>query len=206
MIVLRALGALLSYPRDDLRRALPEIAEVISRSPLVAARERESLFELVNELADGEILEKEERYVELFDRGRATSLNLFEHLHGDSRDRGAAMIDLKRLYERGGFELATSELPDYLPVVLEYLSCRDLAETREMLADCAHILKTIARALIARGSAYAGVLQALIVIAGEARLDVSSIPQVREPDENIDKDWFEEPAFGGTPAASKPCL
>lgn len=203
MMVLRALGALLSYPRSELRRALPETGDVISRSPLISARERKGLLDLIDELADGELLEKEERYVELFDRGRATSLNLFEHLHGDSRDRGAAMVDLKRLYHCGGFELVTTELPDYLPVVLEYLSCRDLAETREMLADCAHILRAIAKALIARGSAYASVLQALIVIAGEAPLDVSSIARVGEPDENIDKDWFEEPAFGGA-AAAKP--
>ena len=84
---------------------------------------------------------------------RASSLHLFEHLHGESRDRGEAMVELKRLYEHAGFELSTRELPDYLPVVLEYLSCRDLAETHELLADCAHLLKAIARALMTRNSA-----------------------------------------------------
>jgi nitrate reductase delta subunit len=204
MIVLRALGALLSYPRDELRRALPEIADAVRASPLVAARERERLLALIDDLADGELLEKEERYVELFDRGRATSLHLFGHLHGDGRERGAAMVDLKRLYERAGFELSARELPDYLPVVLEYLSCRDLAETREMLADCAHILKAIAGALIARGSAYAAVLQALVVIAGEAPVDAASAPAVDEPAEDLDRDWFEQPAFGEE-KESAPC-
>src|SRR5215475_7209977 len=169
MIVLRALSALLSYPRDDLRQALPEIADAIHNSPLVATREREGLMALIEELAAGDLLETEERYVELFDRGRATSLNLFEHLHGESRDRGDAMVELRRLYDRAGFELTTRELPDHLPVVLEYLSCRDLAETRAMLGDCAHLLRRIAEALVARGSDYAAVLQALLVIAGEAR-------------------------------------
>ena len=79
----------------------------------------------------------EERYVDLFDRGRSLSLHLFEHLHGESRDRGEAMVDLKRIYERAGFDLSARELPDYLPVVLEYLSCREIAEARAMLADCA---------------------------------------------------------------------
>ena len=205
MIVLRALSALLSYPRDDLRDALPEIADAINNSPLVAARERDGLMALIEELAAGDLLKAEERYVELFDRGRATSLHLFEHLHGESRDRGEAMVALKRLYEHAGFELSTRELPDYLPVVLEYLSCRDLAETHELLADCAHLLKAIARALMTRNSAYASVIQALLVIAGEAPLDIQSVPRVHEGVENLDRDWFEEPAFGGDiPTAGRP--
>jgi nitrate reductase molybdenum cofactor assembly chaperone NarJ/NarW len=208
MIVLRALSALLSYPCEDLRRALPEVADAISCSPLIALRERKGLLRLIGDLADGDLLDKEERYVALFDRGRATSLNLFEHLHGESRDRGAAMIELKRLYESAGFELAARELPDYLPVVLEYLSCRNLAEAREMLADCAHILKSIAAALIARDSDYAAVLQGLIVIAGEAPVDAaSSRSRACKQSEDMDREWVEQPAFGGTPpeaAAGQP--
>jgi nitrate reductase molybdenum cofactor assembly chaperone NarJ/NarW len=199
VIVLRALGSLLSYPREEMRQALPEIANVVRSSPLVAARERDGLLVLIDELAAGDLLDAEERYVELFDRGRATSLHLFEHLHGEARDRGQAMVELKRHYERAGYELSSRELPDYLPVVLEYLSCRNLAETRDMLSDCAHILKTIARALLARGSSYAAVLQALLVIAGEAPLDAAAVSKVREQTENLDRDWFEQPAFGGEP-------
>jgi|PersoiStandDraft_1058852.scaffolds.fasta_scaffold24794_1 nitrate reductase delta subunit len=199
MIVLRALGALLSYPQEEVRQALPEIAAVIRSSSLIAARERDGLLALIDELAAGDLLEAEERYVELFDRGRATSLHLFEHLHGEARDRGQAMVDLKRQYERSGYELSSHELPDYLPVVLEYLSCRDLAETRDMLSDCAHILKTIVGALLTGGSSYAAVLQALLVIAKEAPLDAAAVPKVREHIENLDQDWFEQPAFGGEP-------
>ena len=202
MIVLRALSALLSYPREDQRQALPEIADAIRGSPLVAACERAGLLALIEELAAGDVLGAEERYVDLFDRGRATSLHLFEHLHGNNRDRGDAMVELKRLYERAGFELATRELPDYLPVLLEYLSCRDLAETREMLSDCAHILKTIAAGLIARGSAYASVLQALLLIAGEEPLDTKSVARVHEQAESLDRDWFEEPACDGASLAT----
>jgi nitrate reductase molybdenum cofactor assembly chaperone NarJ/NarW len=199
VIVLRALSALLSYPTAELRQALPEVAAVVRSSPLVAERERGRILALIEELAGGDLLDAEERYVALFDRGRATSLHLFEHLHGDSRDRGDAMVELKRLYEGRGFALASNELPDYLPVLLEYLSCRDLAEARDMLADCARILKKIAEALIARDSAYAGVLQALIVIAGEPPVDAASVPKVQQQRENLDRDWFEEPAFAGVP-------
>ena len=202
MIVLRALGALLSYPREDLRRALPEIAELIRASPLIAPRQREDLLALIDDLGNGDLLEAEERYVELFDRGRAVSLHLFEHLYGEGRDRGQAMVDLKNLYERAGYELATRELPDYLPVVLEYLSCRDLREARELLRDCAHILRRIGESLVARGSRYAAVLQALLVLAGEAAIDVATVPRVTDRNDNLDRDWFEQPAFAAEPQTS----
>jgi len=202
MILFRALSALLSYPSEEMRRALPEIADVISAAPIVAPAERRGLLDLIDELGHGDQLTAEERYVDLFDRGRALSLHLFEHLHGESRDRGEAMVELKQLYEKAGFELSARELPDYLPVVLEYLSCRDLAEAREMLADCAHILTTIGRSLVAPRSRYAAVLQALIVIAGESPIDVAKVPPVKERTEVLDRDWAEEPAFAGAPGSA----
>ena len=203
MLLFRAMSALLSYPSEEMRKALPEIADVITASSLVATRERRELLDLVTELGQGDLLEVEEQYVDLFDRGRALSLHLFEHLHGDSRDRGEAMVDLKAIYARAGFDLSTSELPDYLPVVLEYLSCRDLVEARAMLADCAHILAIIARALIARQSRYAAVLQALLVVAGDAPIDAAKVPPVKERPETLDREWAEQPAFADMPTPGK---
>jgi nitrate reductase delta subunit len=197
----KVFSALLSYPTTEMREALGEMTEVITQSPLIAAPERDGLMTLIRVLGEGDTLDAEERYCELFDRGRALSLHLFEHLHGESRDRGTAMVELKQLYARAGFELAARELPDYLPVVLEYLSFRDMDEARDMLADCAHILKVIARALIARRSEYAAVLQALLVIAGEQPLDAAKIPQAKERLEDLDRRWEEEPAFSGDPMA-----
>jgi nitrate reductase delta subunit len=195
MMIFRALSALLSYPNDEMRAALPEIAAVITASPLVGPRERADLLALVAEIARGDTLRAEEGYVDLFDRGRALSLHLFEHLHGDSRDRGKAMVELKQLYNGAGFELSSKELPDYLPVVLEYLSCRNIAEARAILSDCAHILTSIARSLLARRSPYAAVLQALLVIAGEQPIDAGKVPPVPERAETLDSDWAEQPAF-----------
>ena len=115
------------------------------------------------------------------------------------------MVELKQLYRAAGFDLVGNELPDYLPVVLEYLSCRELPEARDMLVDCAHILQVIARALIARQSNYAAVLQALLVIAGEQPVDVAKVPPAKERIEDLDRAWREEPAFGGDPqAAARP--
>lgn len=204
MIVFRALSALLSYPSEEMRRALPEIADTIRTTSIVTPAEQRGLLDLIDELGSGDLLAAEERYVDLFDRGRALSLNLFEHLHGESRDRGEAMVELKQVYERAGFELSTNELPDYLPVVLEYLSCRDLTEAREMLTDCAAILTTIGRSLVARQSRYASVLQALLVFAGENPIDVAKIPPVMERTDTLDRDWAEQPAFAGAPPAGTP--
>lgn len=202
MLVFKAFSALLSYPSEEMRRALPDIVEVIRASSFVELRERRGLLDLINELNSGELLAAEEHYVDLFDRGRALSLHLFEHLHGESRDRGEAMVELKQIYERTGFELSARELPDFLPVVLEYLSCCDITEAREMLTDCVQILRTIGRSLVARRSRYAAILQALIVIAGESPIDAAKVPPVNERVEALDRDWAEEPAFSGVAATS----
>jgi nitrate reductase delta subunit len=199
MIVFRALSALLSYPSKEMRQALPEIADAIRSALVITPAEQRGLLDLIDELGRDDLLAAEERYVDLFDRGRALSLNLFEHLHGESRGRGEAMVELKKIYERAGFELSANELPDYLPVVLEYLSCRDLTDAREMLADCAGILTTIGRSLVARQSRYAAVLQALIVVAGESPIDIAKIPPVMERTDTLDHDWVEQPAFAGAP-------
>ena len=115
MLLFRAFSALLSYPSEDMRRALPEIADVIRTAPIVEPSEQRGLLELIDELGQRDLLAAEERYVDLFDRGRALSLHLFEHLHGESRDRGEAMVELKQIYERAGFELSARELPTISP-------------------------------------------------------------------------------------------
>ncbi|MGB3486560.1 MAG: nitrate reductase molybdenum cofactor assembly chaperone [Xanthobacteraceae bacterium] len=204
MLLFKAFSALLSYPSEEMRQALPEIADVIRAALLLDPARRDDLLALIGELRDGDLLSVEERYVDLFDRGRALSLHLFEHLHGESRDRGEAMVELKQLYEQAGFELSARELPDYLPVVLEYLSCRELAEARDMLVDCAQILTTIGCSLVARRSGYAAVLQALLVIAGESPIEVDKVPPVEERMEALDREWAEQPAFGGVHASTDP--
>lgn len=195
MLVFRALGALLAYPTAELRAALPEIADAVRESPFLSSRDRREVLSLIELLRDSDLLWTEERYVELFDRGRATSLHLFEHVHGEARDRGEAMVELKAVYEHAGLEVAANELPDYLPVVLEYLSCRDMAEARDMLGDCAHILRAIGEALLQRRSRYSVVLEALLNMVGESGLDVKAAARRAPEREDLDRDWFEEPAF-----------
>ena len=193
--VLRALGALLAYPDGGLRDALPEIADSVRASSLIPAHDRDALLALVADIAAADPLEAEEQYVERFDRGKATSLHLFEHVHGEARDRGQAMVELKALYERAGLRLAANELPDYLPVVLEYLSCRSLAEASELLGECAHILRSIGEALARHGSRYAAVPAALLGLIGRDGLAPEAGRRAPEP-EDVDRSWQEPPAFG----------
>jgi nitrate reductase delta subunit len=205
VITLRALSALLSYPRGEMLEALPEIGAAIAASDRLGPRAKERIAELIGELRSTDSLELEERYVELFDRGRWMSLYLFEHVHGDSRERGQAMVDLKAVYERAGFRLAPNELPDYLPAMLEYLGCRTLEEARDMLADCAHVVRSVGERLLAHGSRYAAVLDALLSFAAEPGLDWSKAPGIAEPASHVDdEDWTDAPAFDPGSAPSQP--
>ena len=196
---LRALGALLSYPSPELRAALPEIAAELAAAKLIAAEQRAALQALVDELAAADPLAAEEAYVELFDRGRSSSLYLFEHVHGEARDRGAAMVELNQLYAAAGLDLAGRELPDYLPVVLEYLGGRDRGEARAMLADCAHILRLVGEVLVKRGSRYSAVFDALLALAGEPGIDAARARRRALDKEDLDRDWDERPAFAPEP-------
>ena len=205
IISLKALGALLTYPGPALRKALPEIGAALEAEGLVGRKNRQAVRELADELAAGDPLDMEERYVSIFDRGRRTSLHLFEHVHGDSRDRGQAMVDLRGVYERAGFHLAANELPDFLPVMLEYLAHRPLAEAREMLADCAHILRSMGETLAERESRYAAAFAALLEVAGEPGLKPGRSGVPHEEEKPLDEEWAEEPVIFGPAAAPSVC-
>ena len=189
---LRALARLLTYPDVALRASLPALREALHAESRLTQDRLDEIDHLIESLRSREGLEVEAAYVELFDRGRSTSLHLFEHVHGDSRDRGPAMIDLHQTYEAAGLYLGADELPDYLPVVLEYASTQPRAEGRAFLAEMAHILNALCTALTSRRSHYAAVLAAVLELAGE-RVQ----PVKLEPEASIDDTWAEPPAFDG---------
>jgi len=189
---LRVLSALLDYPDADMRMCLQEMRELMAAERVVSASRRGELDGLMLALQSGDALRVEADYVSLFDRGRATSLHLFEHVHGDSRDRGPAMIDLGQTYEKAGLILAEGELPDFLPAVLEFVSTQPPSEARAFLGEMVHIFNAIFGALLKRNSPYASVLGALIELSGEKAQPVE--PALEEP---IDESWAEPPVFDG---------
>ena len=187
---LRVLAALLAYPDAQLRCDLAEMSALLHAERALSAPRRAELDALMEAIRLAEPLRNEADYVELFDRGRATSLHLFEHVHGDSRERGPAMIDLGLTYERAGLSLKEGELPDYLPAVLEFVSTQPPREAKAFLGEMSHIFNAILSALQHQQSAYASVLAALLELAGEAARPV--VPPAEEP---IDESWAEPVAF-----------
>ncbi|HEX4885711.1 MAG TPA: nitrate reductase molybdenum cofactor assembly chaperone [Casimicrobiaceae bacterium] len=201
-VTFKALAALLAYPTEDLVAALPEIRAIVGQARGLPRALRAELAALVDELAAGDLIELQERYVSLFDRGRATSLHLFEHVHGESRDRGQAMVDLKAEYARAGLTLVGGELPDYLPALLEFLSLQPQAVADVMLGESAPLLRKVGNALAQRDARYAHVLAAALALVGEPGLD--EVVADVEPDRPIDEEWAEAPVIFG-PAAAPSC-
>ena len=191
-ISLRVLARLLSYPDAALRRDLPDMRAALRVERALNASRKDEIDALIVSLEHGDALEHEARYVELFDRGRATSLHLFEHVHGDSRDRGTAMVDLTRTYEQAGLVLVPGELPDFLPALLEFASTQPPAEACSLLGEMAQLINAIFNALQRRESAYACVLGALLELAGEPAHAVSVVP-----DQALDAAWEEPEVFAG---------
>lgn len=211
MKTFKVLSALLAYPSAEMVAALPELARVLADENLVPASGRRLLEPLAAALETDDLTEAQERYVFLFDRTRSLSLHLFEHVHGESRDRGQAMVDLKNLYEEAGFMLATSELPDYLPAFLEYLSLRPAREAVELLGETVHILLVLAERLEKRSSPYAGLFRVLAEVS-KARPKSEDLAAIVaddgiEPDdlEALDAVWQEEEVIFGPGAATAAC-
>jgi len=203
---LKIVSILLSYPTAELLAATPELHAAISGDPLTGPREKAWLDALVDDLAGRDLYDAEERYVLLFDRTRTLSLHLFEHVHGESRDRGQAMVDLAQMYESQGLDISAGEMPDFLPLFLEYLSTQSAEEVHNLLGQTLHILSALRARLQKRDSIYANALLVLEAIAG-TKADTKAVEellQLPEHDPNdlkaLDAVWNEEAVtFGGGP-------
>jgi nitrate reductase delta subunit len=204
---LKALSALLTYPAAELQTATGAISEALERERALPEPILVRLHALIRELATGDVYDLQERYVLLFDRTRSLSLHLFEHVHGESRDRGQAMIDLKNLYEQNGLSIDSGELPDFLPLFLEFLSLVPPEEGRDLLGDAHHVLAALGERLQKRDSAYAAVFAALTALASKPDTATEESMLIDGADADpadlaaLDAVWAEEPVTFG-PAAS----
>ena len=202
----RALAALLSYPTKALQAATGEIAAALTAEAIVATPHRAAIRGFLDELAGADIYDLQARYFALFDRSRTLSLHLFEHIHGESRDRGQAMADLFALYQIHGLVMSADELPDFLPLFLEFLSLLPDAEALTMLTEPAGILRALTDRLAARDTGYMTVMAALADIAAAPALAVSDIPE-EDPDdlEAMDASWEEAAVRFGPGEAVDAC-
>ena len=198
MRTFKVLSALLSYPTESCIEAAPEFSAVLDREAWCPRRAAGAVDRLIDEIAAGDLYDLQERYGLLFDRSKTLALHLFEHVHGESRDRGQAMVDLKAMYENAGLVIAANELPDYLPLFLEFLSTQPLAAARELLGQTAHILAALAERLGKSKSGYRAIFDALVAISSEApRRDiVEELLKSRDSDPMdlvaLDAAWEEE--------------
>lgn len=193
----RALALLLRYPDVEVQALAPAAVEAIEAEALVPAPIRRALAALVTELAEGDLYDLQERYVWLFDRTRSLSLNLYEHVHGETRERGPAMVGLLELYRSRGLDLSANELPDHLPVFLEFLSVLPDAEASSILGEASHVLAALGQRLHKRDSSYRAVLAALTALAGDPADADALAALLQEPDDDpgdlaaLDRLWEE---------------
>jgi nitrate reductase delta subunit len=194
---LKIISALLDYPDAELLEGRRELINELRSDPFLDGSQKEALIEFTDQLYTSDLLDLQEEYVGLFDRGRSISLLLFEHVHGESRDRGQAMVDLMAVYEKQGFMIGQRELPDYIPLFLEFLSVRPEQEVRQWLTEVSHILALLEARLHKRNSNYAVLFETLLSLTGtvverkELQEKVASEARDDTPDA-LDKVWEEE--------------
>lgn len=209
MSLLKLIGVLLDYPHDDLWEHRGELLDAADDPALSTAR-RAELGDFVRTLLDTDSLTAQDAWLSTFDRGRAMSLLLFEHIHGESRDRGQAMVDLIEAYRKNGFELDAKELPDYLPLLLEYLSQRPADEVRDWLSHVSHIVGMLAARAGERKSPYMLLFEILVELA-EGKLDTGALRRRASEEarddtpEAMDRLWEEEVVRFGAEAPDDNC-
>lgn len=205
-LTLRALSALLHYPDEELRAAVPEIRRALLAERILDGKQMLRLEPLLFRLAGGDLIALQEHYVETFDRGRAHSLHLFEHVHGESRDRGQAMVDLRARYVEAGLDPANNELPDYLPLFLEYCSTLPRGDALAELAEPGAIIAALAERLEARSTDYAGLLAILRDLSGGQSAGIEAASPAEEPTDlaALDAAWEEEQITFGAMAPAAP--
>ncbi len=210
-ISLKIISLLLSYPTIEIVEAIPELKEALAKDTLTGKQEKKLLTKLADDVAALDLFDAQERYVFLFDRTRTLSLHLFEHVHGESRDRGQAMVDLMEMYDDKGLELDANELPDYLPLFLEFVSTQAPSETTELLGQISHIIVALRQRLKKRKSIYANAFGALEMISqakpDPALLDeMMAMPEDDPKDlEALDRIWEEEAVTFGGGAGENQC-
>ena len=207
MQTFKALGLLLTYPEGSLYRASGEIVDLLRTEALLPRESIDAVALFLSRQKGRDLLDAQEEYVETFDRGRAHCLHLFEHVHGESRDRGQAMVDLSETYASKGLYINNNELPDYLPLFMEYLSRCAFAEASALLGEAIDVIATVGAKLRKAGSPYAVVFAAVEKLSA-AKPDskrikeaVASSPKDPQTLAQLDEQWREAEAFGGDPAA-----
>jgi nitrate reductase delta subunit len=184
MKTFKVLSLLLSYPQAEWVSELSLLEEVLEDEKKLNGKAVKKLAGLLQMMRTEPLLELEQNYVGTFDRNPSHSLHLFEHIHGESRDRGMAMVNLIEEYRKHGLDMDADELPDYVPLFLEYLSQLPDAEACAMLGEAIDVMALIGRKLKANSSPYHGVFAVLESISPVAAKELPDVP-IRDMEETI---------------------
>jgi nitrate reductase delta subunit len=207
MKTFKILGLLLSYPDPEWVTHLRECERVLAQEGILPKRPLSAVLAFIAQLKTADIYDAQEQYVATFDRGRTNCLHLFEHIHGDSRDRGQAMVNLAEAYAEKGLYIDRAELPDYIPLFLEFLSLCPADEAVALLGEPIDVIAAIGARLEKRNSPYAALFDSLVALA-RVKPDPSWISKImaESPEdrslEALDREWEESAAFDGQPAKS----
>lgn len=206
MKILKAIALLLHYPDGSVSEHADELTALLLEEQRLASATRDALLDFIKTQREHDLLDLQAEYVALFDRGRALSLHLFEHVHGESRDRGQAMVQLLNVYRENGFDISANELPDYVPLFLEFCSLLPEAEAQNWLLETEHLLQTLHGRLEERENPYAVLFRALLELGGLEAADEQLRHRIHSEQRDdtpqaLDKVWAEEPVVFG-PAGS----
>lgn len=195
----KVLSLLLSYPNDELQEFLLHVEKELREESLLREDQLRGLAEFCKRFGQLDLTDWQEEYVQLFDYSRSVSLHIFEHIKGDSRDRGQAMVNLMEFYKENGMHLNTKELPDYIPAFLEFLSSLPLEKSAGLLGETVHVMDRINEALSESDNLYSSIFQAIISLS--ARQPDKTITREMIKNEkplDLDAEYEEEPVtFGG---------
>ena len=204
MNILRLISRLIDYPTGELQDNWKVMIEMVDSDTSLSDQDKKNLHVFIDERCSMDILDWQSDYDALFERGRSLSLLLFEHIHGESRDRGQAMIDLIAEYKKAGLDIGMRELPDYIPLYLEFVATQGAENGQGWLQDVAHILALLKVRLEQRDCDYSVLFETLVNLSG-APIDYNDLAtQVKgekrdDSKEAIDKVWEEEMVtFGST--------
>ncbi|UCE84262.1 MAG: nitrate reductase molybdenum cofactor assembly chaperone [Deltaproteobacteria bacterium] len=163
--LLKVLSILLQYPDDEFVVSLEELKNAVEEIPQMEQRER--CVNFLDYLGTNPLIRLQEEYTVTFDFNPATSLNLTYHKFGDTRERGKALVGFHQLYKTAGYECTSGELPDYLPLLLEFLSINRQECDFSFLGQYGDQLKAIGVHLQESGSPYASIMANVLDIFRE---------------------------------------
>ncbi|WP_395344473.1 nitrate reductase molybdenum cofactor assembly chaperone [Ningiella sp. W23] len=203
MKILSLLSRLIDYPSEALYEHGQDVLDYIHASDDLSEQDKNALVSFVSERFANSLLDWQSEYDGLFERGRFLSLLIYEHIHGESRYRGQAMVDLMKQYKAAGLDIGVRELPDYIPLFLEFVSTQGNENAKGWLQDIAHVLALLTVRLEKRDCNYSAIFQTLVNLS-EADIDLDALrEQVKDEKRDdtkkaLDKVWEEEAVtFGG---------